>query len=49
MALTFVENYPDTREGLRGAQQAVGAVSLFCLVVGYLFYMIVGGCMLDSL
>lgn len=49
MALTFVENYPDTREGLRGAQHAVGAVSFFCLVFGYLFYIIVGGYMLDSL
>lgn len=49
MAITFVENYPETHDDLRKAQQAVGIISLISMGLGYLFYLILGWCILDSL
>lgn len=49
MALTFVENYPKTHEGLRNAQVTVGAISFGCMFFGYLFYIFCCSYWLDSL
>jgi hypothetical protein len=49
MAVTFVENYPDTHEGLRQAQRILGGVAIGWFVFGYLCYTVIANCWLGYL
>lgn len=49
IATTLAENYPTTEEGVKQTKIILGIVSLACMALGYIFFVICGRYLLDYL